>query len=344
MPQIPTLPITMVAKIRQGSVIVDNYYDNPTSVWHNFPYTFTCILDIIATPHSQEPNFSFNANDLMDGMWILQPNGNAFLITSITVINNLEANVTIKDVDLYNLVSDYTVSGNNYPLEDINSITIPISEDGTPITALLAASLSSNLDESSYWIDDAIARFQHRNIVKASYGNIYAPSVTYLNSSVGEIVYLDPTGVFIIVDTSIENEVEKAFGVITSLNEPEEGNITVRPFGRIVKTDFLLPGSIGDVLYFDSTESPSFVTNIKPSSGVIPVYIKISDYIGSYLHPANGGGGFQGSSRGRCPRRRKTSRRKTEDWKSGSCRAFLVLGLQVSGLESHFSPSTSCMS
>ncbi len=86
MAQIPLLPITMVASVRAGSVVVDTYYDNPSSIWNNYPYSFSCILDIIATPNSQEPNFLFDANDLEEGMWLLQQNGNAFLITSITVI------------------------------------------------------------------------------------------------------------------------------------------------------------------------------------------------------------------------------------------------------------------
>ena len=196
MAQIPLLPITMIASVRPGSVVVDSYYNNPSSIWDNYPYSFNCILDIIATPTSQEPNFIFDANDLEAGMWLLQPNGNAFLITSIVVNNNLEAAVTIKDVDLYNLLSDYTVSGNNYPSEGINGITIPISEDGAPVTSLLAISLSSNLDESSYWIDDALARFQYRNIVKASYANVYSPNPLYSSYNIGQVVYLDSSGVF----------------------------------------------------------------------------------------------------------------------------------------------------
>ena len=53
----------MVASVRAGSVVVDTYYDNPSSIWNNYPYSFSCILDIIATPNSQEPNFLFDANE-----------------------------------------------------------------------------------------------------------------------------------------------------------------------------------------------------------------------------------------------------------------------------------------
>jgi hypothetical protein len=173
MPQISGLPVTMIASVQPGSVTVNSYYNNPSSVWNGFPSSFNCTLNLIATPTSQEPNFTFDANDLADGMWLLQPNGNAFLITNITVINNLEVDVTLRDIELYNLVSDYTVSGNNYPTEGINGITFEVSEDGAPVTALIATALAPNLDENGYWIDDALARFQYRNIVKASYTNIY---------------------------------------------------------------------------------------------------------------------------------------------------------------------------
>ena len=203
MAQIPLLPITMVASVRAGSVVVDTYYDNPSSIWNNYPYSFSCILDIIATPNSQEPNFLFDANDLEEGMWLLQQNGNAFLITSITVNNNLEASVILKDIDLYNLLSDYTVSGNNYPAEGINGITIPISEDGAPLPSLIASVLSSNLNDNGYWIDDAFARFQYRNIVKSSYGNIYSPNPVYSSYNIGQVVYLDTYGVFNIVNTPV---------------------------------------------------------------------------------------------------------------------------------------------
>ena len=238
MAQIPELPITMIASVRPGSVIVSNLYENISSVWDNYPSSFYCILDIIPTPTSQEPNFNINGNDLKVGMWILQPNGNAYMITEISASSDFEATVTLKDIDLYNLVSDYTSTGNNYPVEGINGVSFEVSEDGAPITALIATALAPNLDDSGYWIDDALARFQYRNILKASYTTFYSPNPSYSINSVGEVVYLDSYGVFTLVDTTSSVQVEKAFGVITSLDEPEQGNITVRPFGRIVTTDF----------------------------------------------------------------------------------------------------------
>ena len=81
MAQISGLPVTMIASVQPGSVTVNSYYNNPSSIWDGFPSSFSCTLDLIATPTSQEPNFLFDGNDLVDGMWLLQPNGNAFLIT-----------------------------------------------------------------------------------------------------------------------------------------------------------------------------------------------------------------------------------------------------------------------
>jgi len=90
MAQIPELPITMIASVRPGSVIVSSLYENNASVWDNYPSSFDCILDIIPTPTSQEPNFNINGNDLRVGMFILQPNGNAYLITEISASSDFE--------------------------------------------------------------------------------------------------------------------------------------------------------------------------------------------------------------------------------------------------------------
>ena len=84
------------------------------------------------------------------------------------------------------------------------------------------------------------------------------------------------------------------FGIVTSVNQPELGNMYVRPFGKVIADiPYNLPGNIGDVLYYDSTNPPSYCTNIKPTSG-IPVrkYIKLDTNVASVLYgPDTGGSG-----------------------------------------------------
>ena len=167
MAQLPVLPISIIVNVRTGSVNVTETYSNSSSVWNGYPMVFSCTLDCIPTPKSQETSFNYNANDLEVGMWILQPNGNAFEIRQITHIDDFTATVEIKDVNLYNLLSDYTVSGNNYPIEDTDSISISLSEDGYAMTPFLVVNMSSNLQDISYWLDDAFARFQSRNLLKS---------------------------------------------------------------------------------------------------------------------------------------------------------------------------------
>jgi len=111
-------------------------------------------------------------------------------------------------------------------------------------------------------------------------------------------VYLDSTGTFQLVDTTNATQVEKSFGIITSVNEPEDGNMSVKPFGEI-KGGLTLTGfSIGDILYYDATASnTSYVTDIKPTTNPLPIYIKISDTTGSLIGgQTSGGSGGSGSA------------------------------------------------
>ncbi len=117
MAQIPRLPVTMIASVRSGSITVSRNYNNQSSAYDGFPYEFDCILDIIPLSTSELPDYEFTANDIEVGMWILQQSGLAFEITSVTVNTTVEAQVTLRDTNLYNLLSDYTFSGNNYPQE-----------------------------------------------------------------------------------------------------------------------------------------------------------------------------------------------------------------------------------
>ena len=95
MAQIPRLPVTMVASVRNGSVSVSRNYNNPASAYDGFPYEFDCILDIIPLSTSEIPNYEFNGNDIEVGMWILQQSGLAFEITAVTVNTTVEVQVNV---------------------------------------------------------------------------------------------------------------------------------------------------------------------------------------------------------------------------------------------------------
>ena len=211
--------------------------------------------------------------------------------------------VIIKDVDLYNTLSDTTLSGTNAPIEESYGIVFNLSDDGDPVLNTLQLQ-SGVLPESPFWINDLYARFQYRNLLTNYYNNNPDNLVYGSGYTVGQLVYLDNAGQFQIVDSSVQNQLEKAFGIITSVNEPEDGNMTVKPFGKITGGLNLTGiGAVGDLLYYDSTAtSTNYLTTSKPANYPLPVYIKISNTTAAFLGwPLTSGasgtsGGASGSS------------------------------------------------
>jgi hypothetical protein len=257
MANLQLLPVTLVGSIQNGSVYTNSFYNNTGSTYNGYGYTFRVIINVENATNSDDritPNpYVYDANQIIPGMWFGQSNGLAYRIESVVSLNsNTQVELILKDVGLYNILSDPYSSGNNTPIEDNNGIIFNLSEDGDPIIAGIAA-LSPYLPFVSYWINDFYARFQYRNLTTTYYNNNDTNLVYGSGYSVNQIVYLDSTGTFQLVDTTNVTQVEKSFGIITSVNEPQDGNMTVKPFGEI-KGGLTLTGfSIGDILYYDAT-------------------------------------------------------------------------------------------
>ena len=64
MAQIPGLPITMIASVRGGTVNITRNYNNSSSVYNNYPYEFSCTLDI--TPLSTSEDTKLNSQFQFD--------------------------------------------------------------------------------------------------------------------------------------------------------------------------------------------------------------------------------------------------------------------------------------
>ncbi len=302
MANIPVLPSIVGGSIRSNSTVGGRTYINDNSVLNNYPYEFTVTLDIDSVPNLDQtlPNLQFDASTIYVGQWLLQNTGFAYMIVQIVeVVSLATVTVIIRDVDMYNAISDPSQQGSNYPSEGTKMAIFSLSEDGTPII-LNTTFLSGGLQGS--WLNDALGKFAYRNFIETYYtlpSEIYYDSNGVLNTndyssySVGQIVYIGQSGgtgpyKFLPVDVTNISQVEKAFGTITSLNQPELGNIYVRPFGKVITTlPFTIPGNIGDVLYYDSTDlvNPgTHVTIVKPTTNPIPLYIKITDTVASVLY------------------------------------------------------------
>jgi hypothetical protein len=289
MANIPKLPITIVGKIKNGTITYNSTYSNPTSIYDGYPYTFNVTLELVAPTNSDDtltPNqYTYDANNIEVGMWFGQPNGLMYkIISKSTPTSDSEIDVVLKDVDLFNLLSDPNFTGSNIPYENTYGIVFNISEDGDPVINGLSLQ-SGNLSPDPFWINDFYARFQYRNLISSYYNNDDTSLLYATGYTVGQLVYLDSTGQFQVVDDTNQAQLEKAFGVITSVNEPEDGNMTVRPFGKITGgLNLSTVGSIGDVLYYDMTgTTTNYATDVKPTNNPLPVYIKISDTTGSSI-------------------------------------------------------------
>ena len=231
MASLAPLPSVVCAYINPGSVTTTRNYNNPNSILNDTPYEFEVTMTIVPIGTSNDPvNISgqIDGSSISAGQWIIQPNGFSYLITSINsalpLSDTTTINVTLRDVDLYNALSSNN-TGSNYPLEGTIGIGIvfSLSEDGSPIVNFLQSLVSAGLQESSYWIDDALGRFQYTNYYQTFYTNSLL-GVTYSGYQVGQAVYIGQTGgtyMYLPVDSSSDTQVEKTFGILTSVNQPE---------------------------------------------------------------------------------------------------------------------------
>ena len=298
------IPVVLLGQIDAGTVTTSQTYNNPNSTLSFIaPYYMNVTVNMVAAQFHYDDTtttpYQYDFNNLEVGMWIAEQSGKAWLITDVTIVNSSQANLTIKDVNLFNVLSDPTFSGGygSLPSGTDAAIIFNISEDGVPVIPSIYLDYSGSLGDISYWVaTDVITRFQYRNVLKSHYNNSNSPNAAYINYEVGQMVYLDNTGTFQVLDASDATQVKKRFGVITSVNEPEDGDLGVRPWGKVVGDLDLSSFTVGDALYYDDldpTNDGSYLTATEPASSAIPMYIKISDTTGMYITDMVGGGGDQ---------------------------------------------------
>jgi hypothetical protein len=92
MANIPSLPITIVAKIVPGSLTTDTTYNNTTSMYDGYPYTFSVTLD-----EDNAQKGSFDLQFLIANLKLLQ--GDYTVNISSKLISHWKHNV--QDVQYY---------------------------------------------------------------------------------------------------------------------------------------------------------------------------------------------------------------------------------------------------
>jgi hypothetical protein len=295
MANIPNSPIVLFGQI-DGAPTVSQTYNNPASSHNGVAYYFSINIDIDTQSTMAGDGTFITASSVVAGMWIAEQTGKSWLITNVETVDSNTLTLTIKDVNLHNYFSDSDFNNiylGYYPTGQEKYMIFSLSEDAIPIIPILVNQYLEALGLRQEWITDVMTRFQYRNLLKSHYNNSDSPNPTYSTYQVGQMVYLDSSGVFRVLDASDAAQVKKRFGVITSVNEPEDGDLGVRPWGKVVGDLDLSSFTVGDALYYDDTVGAPFLTATEPASSAIPMYIKISDTTGMYITDMVGGGGDQ---------------------------------------------------
>lgn len=300
MAQLILPPKLLPFKIDSGSTSVFATYSNPSSMYDGYPLQFEVDITLDTQYHSSDATptpFLYDAYDVKENDWIGQPSGKSYRIVSIVNVtgsNNLT--VIVEDEDLYNLLSDLTGIGFNYPDEELYGVIFDLNQEGLPKITNVTAQ-SGQLPTSPYFAFDLDGRFRYRNFL-TDYWELDKDDQSYTGVTVGDMVYINSSGKFVKIDSSnISTQLNYAFGMVTSVNTPNDGNILVRPFGRVVYDLPTLPGNVGDLLYFDPSSGTNNLTATIPTANIFAVYIKIDNTTALLLqnHPSGGTGGGSGS-------------------------------------------------
>jgi hypothetical protein len=157
----------LVTRIVSGtSIVVDTIIDE-VDPFYGYPISFQVEAVIEAQTHSSAETrqpYMYTANDIKIGDWLAQPTGKTYLVEDIiAIIDDGNIILKIKDENLYNLKSDPSQGGNNYPDEEQPGAIFELDEDGNPILAGIT-NQSAQFPGLTYWIEDIKSRFEYYSV------------------------------------------------------------------------------------------------------------------------------------------------------------------------------------
>lgn len=269
------VPLTLFTNV-QGITPYATWSDplNPGDPWTGYPYQWQVVVGIQPQTHSDPDTprpYSYNGLDITIGDWLIFSNqAIACEIISITQQGDSSVTFIVEDVALNNIIADPAQSGNGIgavsPANVFDCLIINLNGEGIPVFASLPDySVPINL------ISDIVNRFQFRNYIQD-----FIPAHQTGNSfNIGDVLYLANDGTYH-ASIATDPQSQQSIGTVTTVNQPNVGDFTYRPVGRYVTNLPSLPGLPGDRLYVSNT-TPGGLTNVKPYTSAIPIYIKISD-------------------------------------------------------------------
>jgi hypothetical protein len=196
---IPDIPFVVGAYI--SSITPSRYYNNTNSSYNSFTYEWDTVFSIIPIPNST-PSAFFDGTGVKVGQWYLQSTGLAYLIVNVNISTQQynEVQVTLRDVDMYNMMSvDFPGQGFvNDPQfgGTTQGVIFSLSDDGKANITYIS---NSALSYSGPWLNDALGKFAYRNFIESYYNlpsEIYYDAGGVLNSndystySIGQVVYI----------------------------------------------------------------------------------------------------------------------------------------------------------
>lgn len=221
--------------------------------------------------------YIYNAFDINVGDWYVEiSTGKALQITAIDwgVSNTEFISCTIEDIDRWEQFSDQ----NGVAATGAPGFIVSLDDNGIPVFTDLIV-YQAEIYPNVGFVEDVVGRFRQRNLLSNSV-RVYQPGHGF---TPGDVIVLQNTGEFVLANANTA-DAERTIGTVTAIGIPGVNWFNYEPKGKLEQNlPMLLPGDPGDIVWVDP-DVPGKLTNVKPASLAIPVYIKIGDYIGVKLY------------------------------------------------------------
>lgn len=234
------------------------------------PYQWTMTATIVQQNHSSfsTPQFYiYNGLDITVGMWYGEAaTGKCTQIVDIISASADSITCVIEDTGRWEQFS----SPDGVGATGDPGFIFAIDEDGLPVFHTLTL-YNSFIQPYPGFLEDVISKFEARNL-KQNLVTIYQPNNAF---NVGDVIYLRNDGTYhqAIANVAVTSNV---IGTVRQLGIPGYDYFSWEPRGKILYNLSALPGLPGDVIWL-STTTPGGLTDVKPASLAMPVYIKIND-------------------------------------------------------------------